>query len=382
MTPEAVPAQPLSETRVLDFTQNLAGPFGSQILADLGADVIKVEPPGGDAARGWGPPFIGGQSPLFQVANRNKRSVVLDLKDDDDRSRALSLAKDSDVVLQSFRRGVAERLGIGYEQIRAVNPNVIYVSVTAFGHEGPLKDDPGYDPLMQARSGLMDMTGDPDGDPARVGASVVDLGTGMWIGIGVLGALLERDRTGTGSHVTASLLDTSLAWMSYHLTSYLATGETPHRLGSSIAMIAPYQAFSARDGKVMISAGNDVIFGRLCQALGLELADNPDFSTNASRVANREPLLKLLSEKTSGHSVSELLGLLMQHAVPAAPIHTVADAATDPQTVASGMLRKTPHPEADDYVDVAMPIRWNGLRPVAHRHPPRVGEHQDEIFAE
>ena len=275
MTPPDGAISPLAGVRVLDFTQNLAGPFATQILGDLGADVIKVEPPGGDPARRWGPPFVGGNSHLFQVVNRNKRGVILDLKTEGGRARALGLAAGSDVVLQALRRGVAERLGIGYEAVRAANPGVIYVSVTSHGPEGPLADDPGYDPLMQARSGLMSVTGDPDGDPARVGTSIVDMGTGMWTAIAVMGALMERERTGRGCHVTASLLDTALAWMSYHMTSYLATGALPQRMGTGLAMIAPYQGFPCTDGSVMIAAGNDVIFRRLCDALELDLAEDP-----------------------------------------------------------------------------------------------------------
>lgn len=373
------PIAPLSGTRVLDLSQNLAGPYAGQILGDLGADVIKVEPPGGDPARHWGPPFIGGQSPLFQIANRNKRSVVLDLKDPSDRAALLELADGCDVFLQAFRRGVVERLGVGYEQIRACSPEVVYVSVTAFGDEGPLRNDPGYDPLLQARSGLMSITGDPAGSPARVGASVVDLGTGMWTAIGVLAALTERQKTGRGSHVQTSLLDTSLAWMSYHLTSCLATGTVPGRLGTSIAMIAPYEAFPCSDGRVMIAAGNDAIFGRLCEALDLDLASLEAYRTNAARVANRDDLRAKLSHATERLSTDELLELLARHRVPAAPIHTVDAALADPQTEASGMLRRFTHPDADDYVDVAGPIRWNGDRAPMRRHPPRLGEHQDDV---
>ena len=373
---------PLAGVRVADFSQNLAGPFAAQILGDLGAEVVKVEPPGGDPARGWGPPFIGGQSHLFQVVNRNKRSVVLDLKTGPGRARALELATGSDVVLQALRRGAAERLGIGYEDVRAANPAVIYASVTAHGQEGPLADDPGYDPLMQARSGLMSVTGDPGGSPARSGTSIVDMGTGMWTAIAVLGALMERERTGLGCHVTTSLLDTSLAWMSYHLTSYLATGVLPERMGSAIAMIAPYQAFPCSDGSVMIAAGNDDIFRRLCDALELELASHPDYVSNASRVANREELAEMLSGRTRCFATEALLQVLRRHRVPAAPIHTVASALDDPQTVATGMLRLCAHPTIRDFVDIPMPVRWDGRRAALRRFPPQAGEHQRELFPE
>ena len=373
---------PLSAVRVVDFSQNLAGPYATQILGDLGADVVKVEPPGGDPARWWGPPFVAGNSHLFQAANRNKRSVVLDLKTSEGRARACGLATGADVVIQALRFGVAERLGIGYHRIREGNPRVVYVSVTSHGLAGPLRDDPGYDPLMQARSGLMSVTGEPDGDPVRVGTSIVDLGTGMWIAVAVLGALMERERTGRGCHVTASLLDTSLAWMSYHLTSYLATGELPGPMGTSIAMIAPYEAFPCTDGSVMIAAGNDDIFGRLCRALALDLAGHPDFATNPARVANRRQLAEIVAAGTRRHRTEDLLALLQRHRVPAAPIHTVASALDDPQTAATGMLRSCAHPDIEGYVDIPIPILWDGRRAPVRRPPPDAGEHQGELFPE
>ncbi|NNM34981.1 MAG: CoA transferase [Gemmatimonadetes bacterium] len=381
MPSQESPIQPLSETRVLDLSQNLAGPYAAQILADLGADVIKIEPPGGDPARAWGPPFIGGQSPLFQAANRNKRSLCLDLKTPADRHTLHEMAADCDVFLQAYRMGVPERLGVDYPTIRAIRPEVIYASVTAFGTEGPLREAPGYDPLLQARSGLMSITGEPDGPPSRVGASVVDLGTGMWTAIGILGALRERDRTGCGCHVQSSLLDTSLAWMSYHLTSFLATGTVPGRQGTSIAMIAPYQAFPCADGEVMIAAGNDGIFQRLCEALDLPMATDPDFGTNEARVAHRPRLVAKLAEATRPHTVAELIDLLGRHRVPCAPIHDVAAAVSDPQSRSTGMLRPAHHPEADSYVDVALPIRWDGQRAPFRYPPPGVDGHRNELLS-
>lgn len=373
---------PLAGVRVADFSQNLAGPYATQILGDLGANVVKVEPPGGDPARRWGPPFLAGQSALFQAANRNKRSVVLDLKTSAGRAQAQELAAEADVVVQALRLGVAARLGIGYESVRRANPAVVYVSVTSHGPDGPLKDDPGYDPLMQARSGLMSVTGEAGGRPVRVGASVVDLGTGMWIALAVTSALMERARTGRGRHVEASLLDTALAWMSYHLTSFLVTGADPQPQGTAIAMIAPYQAFPCTDGEVMIAAGTDAIFRRLCAALELDLASDPRYSDNAGRVAHREPLAARLSERTRPVPVAALLDLLREHRVPAAPIHTVASALADPQTKAADMLRPCPHPLAEDYMDVPMPLRWDGSRAPLRRVPPETGQHQDEVFPE
>lgn len=383
---------PLAGVRVLDFCQNLAGPYATQILGDLGADVIKVEPPTGDAARAWGPPWVGGESPLFQIANRNKRGVTLNLKLEGDRKLARQLAAEADVVVEAYRRGVAERLGIGYDAVRAINPKVVYVSVTAHGLTGPLADDPGYDPLFQARSGLMSVTGEPGGGPVRVGGSVVDLGTGAWVAAGVLGALMERQRTGQGTRVTAALLDTALALMSYHLTGCLATGEEPARMGTAIGMIAPYQAFPCADGRsVMIAGGNDGVFGRLCRALALDdLGAQAEYAENAGRLANRGRLAQAIAARTRQFSADDLLARLREHGVPAAPIHSVASAARDPQAVASGMLRRADHPRAghpradhpriDGYVDVPTPLRWNGQRAALRRFPPALGEHQSEVL--
>ena len=371
---------PLTGLRVADFSQNLAGPYATQVLADLGADVVKVEPPGGDPARRWGPPFIRGQSTLFQAVNRNKRSVVLDLGTETGQARARELAAQSDVVLQALRPGGAERFGIDYGSVREARPAVVYVSGLAYGKDGPLRNEPGYDPLMQAVSGLMSVTGEPGGSPVRVGSSVVDLGAGMWIAIGVMGALRERDRTGRGCHVTVSLLDTALAWMCYHLTGYLATGDVPGPMGTSIAMIAPYEAFPCTDGSVMIAAGNDVIFGRLCTALRLDLAKHPDYAANSSRVANSARLAGIVAERTRHHSVERLLRLLRDHRVPAAPIHNVASALADPQTAATAMVQRHEDPELGDYVDIPMPVRWDGRRATLRRFPPLPGEHQGELF--
>jgi len=370
---------PLAGVRVTDFSQNLAGPYAAQILADLGADVVKVEPPGGDPARRWGPPFVWDQSTLFNAVNRNKRSVLLDLKTEAGRARALELAAEADVVFQALRPGAAERFGIGYESVRGANPTVVYVSILAYGESGPLRDEPGYDPLMQARSGLMSVTGEVEGGPVRVGTSIVDLGAGMWAAIAVLGALRERDRTGRGCHVTTSLLDTSLAWMSYHMTGYMAGGPVPGPMGTSIAMIAPYEAFPCRDGSVMIAAGNDDIFRRLCRALELDLASQRDYADNASRVAHSAELAAIVAGRTRKHSVESLLRCLSEYRVPAAPIHTVASALEDPQTAASGMLVRYDH-DRGAYVDVPMPVRWDGRRAELRRFPPEPGEHQGELF--
>jgi len=373
----------LDDIRVVDLSQNLAGPTCTRILADLGADVIKVEPPGGDPARAWGPPFWGGESPLFLVGNRNKRSIQLDLKTDGGMKVVRKLIEGADVFVQSLRAGAIERLGLSYENVRQIQSDVIYLSVTAYGSEGPMSDQPGYDPLMQAHSGLMSITGHPETGPARTGASVVDLGTGCWAALGVLSALRHRDRTGEGCHIEAPLLDTALAQVSYHLIGHLATGEVPGPGGTGISMIAPYQAFPTSDGRLMIAAGNDATFGRLCKALSLDaLAEDPELSTNAGRVANKTRLVEAVSAVTETFTTAELRVRLDRHAVPSGPINDVAEALADSQVVARGLIAEAHHPEIDGYRTIGTPLLWDGERTAYRRPPPTTGQHTDEILAE
>ena len=366
----------LEDIRVLDLSQNMAGPFCTQILGDLGADVLKVEPPGGDPARDWGPPFWGDTGALFMSTNRNKKSTILDLKTDEGKATLWALIDESDVFVQAFRLGTIERLGFSVDAVRERRPEIIYVSLSAFGDSGPRSDLAGYDPLLQAYSGLVANTGYPDGAPARAGASIIDLGTGMWGGIGVLAAIRERDRTGKGSHVQLALLDTALAFMSYHLTGYLASGTPPRRAGTSLGLICPYGAFPTTDGWLMIAAANDGIFTRLCEALDVaHLAVDERFRDNPSRVAHRDAIEGLVAERTRAHASAELFELLRAHGVPCSPIHSVPEVVADPQVRATGMLRTVELEGVDGYVDTAMPIRWNGTRPAPGTPTPRAGSH-------
>jgi crotonobetainyl-CoA:carnitine CoA-transferase CaiB-like acyl-CoA transferase len=376
-------AGPLSGIRVCDVTQNLAGPFCGQILADLGATVIKVEPPGGDLGRAWGPPFWGGESTLFLSANRGKRSIVLDLKNEGGLGVLERLAKSCDVFLQASRPGVADRIGMGYASVRRWREDVIYMSVSAYGQKGPMREQPGYDPLMQAFSGMMSVTGHPDAPPTRAGGSVIDFGTGMWAAIAILGALRTRDATGQGAELEAALLDTALSWISYHMMGCLATGQAPGPGGSSLGSIAPYRAFQTADGYVMISAGNDRIFERLCAALGLDgLIKDTRFATNPDRVANREALDLLIEACTVKLPTDEALDLTRRHAVPASAINDISQVLSDPQVTESGMVPSTPHPEIPDYRDLSIPLRINADRPRADAPPPSCGADTREILAE
>ena len=375
---------PLAGLSILDLTQNVAGPYCTQILGDLGADVVKVERPGrGDETRAWAPPMWGPEGALFLSFNRNKRSLALDVKAPAARPVLERLVRRSDVLVQSFRPGNAEALGFGLSHARALNPRLVYCSVTAFGTRGPLREHPGYDPMMQGYTGFMRLTGHPGQPPARAGTSLVDMGTGMWAALAILAALAERGRTGVGGEVTTALFDTALAWIPYQLMGYLATGEVPQPQGSGAAMIVPYQAFPTAEGWLMITTPTDALFGRLCETLGRpELAADPRYRTNPDRVRHRATLVPQLEALTRPLSSATLLVRLRAAGVTAAPVQTVDQVVSDPQTKASEMLVSTPRPDIPDLATVALPVRFGDARPAPRRPPPRVGEHTIDVLGE
>jgi formyl-CoA transferase/CoA:oxalate CoA-transferase len=375
---------PLAGLLVADLTQNVAGPYCTQILGDLGAEIVKVERIGrGDDARAWGPPFWGEESATFMSVNRNKRSLAVDLRADAGRAVIERLLGRADVFVQSLRAGAAEGLGLGYARVAELNPRLVYCSITAFGTEGPLKDRPGYDPLMQAYGGIMSINGHPNQPPARVPVSVVDMGTGMWAVMGILAALRERDRTGRGALVTTALFDTALAWSVFQMSHYFATGEVPRPQGSGTAMIVPYEAFPVVDGWVMIAAGSDALFVKATAALEVpELARDARFVDNPRRVEHRVALQEALARVTRTLTAEELLDRLQRAGVPSARVSTMDQVASEPQTEASGMLPATKHPRRPDYRAVALPIKWDGERPATSRVPPLLGEHSAEVLAE
>jgi len=373
---------PLAGVLVADLTQNVAGPTCTQILGDMGADVIKVERPGrGDDARAWAPPLWGKESATFMSFNRSKRSLSVDMKAEDGRAILERLIQRADVLVQSLRAGAIEELGLGWERARAINPRLVYCSITAFGTQGPLSDRPGYDPLMQAYGGLMSVNGHAGQPPARVPVSIVDMGTGMWAVIAILGALRERERTGRGVNVTTALFETALAWTTFQMTHYFATGEIPQPQGSGTAMICPYEAFPTRDAWVMIAAGSDALFVKAATALGApELPRDARFADNPARVAHRGELFDALSRITRGLASAEVLARLQSAGVPCAPILTLDRVAAEPQTEASGMLISAKHPRLPDYRTVGLPVRWDGERPGVARVPPLLGEHTAEVL--
>src|SRR5205823_10161611 len=302
-------ALPLDGIVVADLTQNVAGPFCTQTLADMGADVVKIERTGrGDDARAWGPPFWGRESAVFVALNRNKKSLALDLKREGGIEILKRLIRRADVFVQSLRAGVVDELGLDFAGAARLNPRLVYCSITAFGTDGPLAALPGYDPLMQAYAGLMSVNGHPGQEPARVGTSIVDMGTGMWAGLGVVAALRERDRTGRAVEVTTALFETALTWVSYHAAGFFGDGEVPQPQGSGTAMIAPYQAFPTADGYAMIAAGSDTLFRRMTAAVGdPALAADPRFADNPARVRHRAELVALISALTQRLKTADVL---------------------------------------------------------------------------
>ena len=375
-------ALPLDGVVVADLSQNVAGPFCTQILGDMGADVVKVERPGrGDDARAWAPPWWGDESATFMAFNRNKKSLALDLKREGGLEVLRRLVARADVFVQSLRAGVAAELGLDFAGARRLNARLVYCAVTAYGTRGPLAHLPGYDPLMQAYGGLMSVNGHPGGEPARVGTSIVDMGTGMWAALGILAALRQRDASGRAVEVTTALFDTALMWMSYHAMGWLGSGEVPQPQGSGVGMIVPYQAFPAADGFVMIAAGSDALFVRLATALGVpELARDPRFIDNPTRVANRAVLVETITALTADRKAADLLEALRAAGVPSAPILRMDQVMAEPQTRESGMVVAAPHPRLPAYRSIGLPLQWDGARPGVRRVPPKLGEHDADVL--
>jgi len=361
--------EPLKGMRVVDVTASLAGPSCTQLLAALGADVVKVEPHEGDHARAWGPPFVGGDGVLFFTVNAGKRSLALDLAKDLD--VVLRLVDEADVFVQSLRPGLAERRGLGADALRARNPRLVYCTIGAYGAHGPLADRPGYDPLMQAASGMMSVTGEPGGPPVRSGVSLIDFATGQWAAIGILAALLEREQTGRGRTIDTSLYETSFALLASQLASYAATGDAPGRHGSAFPLIAPYEVFPTSDGSLMIVAGSDGLFERLRGAVGLP--DDERFRTNPDRVRNRAALADLLSERLRTRTSAEWESALTAAGVPVSPLRDVGEAFEHEQTQALGILQ-----QLGGGTTVSPPFSVDGER-IRHRNPPpRLGDYEDE----
>jgi formyl-CoA transferase/CoA:oxalate CoA-transferase len=362
---------------VVDLTSSLAGPTCTQILAALGADVVKVEHPGrGDEARAWGPGFFEGGSVMFFAANASKRSLALDVKAPEGREVLLQLVDGADVFVQSMRPGTATRLGFGAGALRARNGQLVYCSIGAFGKRGPLAGAPGYDPLMQAFTGIISVTGERDRPGVRVGTSLIDSGTGVWAALGIVAALLERTTTGRGREVDVSLFETGLSLVAYQLTDALRSGRSPERYGTAFPLIAPYEVFPTADGELMIAAANDRLFAQLCERIGLPaLVDDERFRTNPDRLEHREELLPPIRERLAAETTATWLDRL--DGIPVAPVHDIARAAGHEQTRATGILQ-----ELGDATTLALPLETDEER-VSHRAPPpTLGAHSREVLRE
>ncbi|WP_303799307.1 CaiB/BaiF CoA-transferase family protein [Alicyclobacillus macrosporangiidus] len=356
---------------VVDMTQNVAGPYAAMVLADLGANVTKLEPPAGDPTTTWGPPFWNGHSATYLALNRNKRRETVDVKLEEGRRRVFNLLEDADVLLVSNRPAALQRAGLDYERLHELFPRLIYAEITAFGHHGPRRSDPGYDPLMQAMGGIMSVTGHPGDEPVRVGTSIVDMGTGMWVAMGVMAALRMRERTGRGHRVTGALFETAVAWMTYHITSYWASGDVPHGWGSGTAMIAPYEAFPALDGWIVMAAGNDKLFEQLCRVLGRgDWIDSPEYRTNADRVRNRARLREEISQITRQATVAEWEVRLREAGIPGAPVADVAEVLQNPQLLSGDLIQAMGTASIPNFRSVGLPLTFDGRRPPLRTPPP------------
>ncbi|TAK98325.1 MAG: CoA transferase [Rhodospirillaceae bacterium] len=373
--------KPLTGVRVLELARILAGPWAGQLLADLGAEVIKVERPNsGDDTRNWGPPFIVGNDGVdlgaayFHSCNRGKTSITVDLESETGQAEIKTLVESSDVLIENFKVGGLCKYGLDAKSLRATNPKLVYCSITGFGQTGPYAPRAGYDFMIQGLGGIMDLTGDPAGEPQKTGVAFADIFTGVYAVVAILGALRERDSTGVGCHIDMALLDTLVGVLGNQAMNYLASGEAPSRLGNAHPNIAPYQTFRIADGFVIIAVGNDNQFAKLCAELGLpHLAVDPRFATNPARVRNREQLSKALGVALEARGRDELLGRLVTAGVPAGPINTVADVFSDPQIIARGM--RIDLMSASGLIPgIASPIVIDGERLVAKTPSPRLGD--------
>jgi formyl-CoA transferase len=383
----------LGHIRVLDLTRVLAGPWCTQILADLGTDVIKVERPGtGDDTRAWGPPYLKDaqgrdttEAAYYLAANRGKRSVTIDISRGEGQELVRALARRSDVVVENYRVGQLAKYGLDYQALSALNPRLVYCSITGFGQTGPYRDRAGYDFIIQGMGGFMSITGErddrPGGGPQKAGVAVSDLMTGMYSAVAILAALAHRDRTGEGQHIDMALMDTMVAMLANMNMNYLTTGVAPGRAGNAHQNIVPYQVFAAADGYVVIAVGNDAQYVRFCEIAGCpHLAADARFARNADRVRNREVLIPLLEEVVRARPTVFWAEELEDAGVPCGPINDIAHALADPQVVQRGMRLELPHPLAGHVPLVASPIKMSTTPPTYDRAPPRLGEHTDEVL--
>ena len=373
---------PLDGIRVIDLSRVVAGPYCTMTLGDMGADVVKIEEPGrGDESRAFGPPFLGGESPYYLSVNRNKRSCTVNLKHEAGRAVAWRLIAGADVVIQNFRPGAATRLGLDYEAVAARHPGVVYCSISGFGDAGPDASRPGYDLIVQGESGLMDLTGEADGPPSRIGTSIADLTAGMMAAQGILLALYARRTTGRGQHVKIAMLDAVASLLTYNAGNYFASGESPTRRGNDHPSVVPYQTLRARDGWMNLGIANDSLWVRYCDAVGRpDLRDDPRFATAPERVKHRDALVPIIVELTASRTVAEWMDLLGAAGVPCGRIRSVAEVCTNPQLTTRGRVVDHPHPTAGQVRMIGQPIELSDTPGRIHFAPPLLGQHTDEVL--
>lgn len=372
---------PLEGIKVLDLSRTLAGPFCTMTLGDMGADIVKVEEPqAGDETRSWAP-YWNEESCFFLSNNRNKRSIALNLRDERAQQICLKLAERSDVLVESFRTGGADKLGLGYAVVSHINPRIVYCSISGYGRTGPLADKPGYDVILQAYAGMMSVTGERGGPPLRCGYSMVDLFTGLAAYGAIVTALFARQTTGRGQYLEVSLLETQVACMNYHATNYWATGRIPGRMGSAHPNIAPYQAFPTKDGHFMLGVANDGLWRRFCEAVGLQdLMNHPKFKTNTDRVYNRDELIPILNEIFPTKTTQEWLEIIEKAGIPCGPIQEVPTVLSDPQVFYREMVVAVPHAKVPELKLPGIPMRLYDTPGAIRLPPPMLGQHTEEIL--
>lgn len=373
---------PLSGIKVIDLTRILSGPFATMTLADLGADVIKIETPAGDDTRQWGPPFIEGESAYYLSVNRNKKSIVLNLKEEKGKEVFYKLVKDADVVVENFRPGTLKRLGADYDTLKEINPGIILASISGFGQTGPYAQKPGYDVLAQGMGGLMSVTGEPGRPPVKAGFSIADIGTGMWAIIGILAALRERDRSGKGQWIDVSLLDTIISWQAYFAGNYFATEEDPEPLGGAHPNIVPYQVFEASDGYFILAVGNDQLWQKCIDAINDDVLRDEKYATNPGRVKHREELVKLLNDKFKEKTVRDWVAIFEEVKIPVGPINKLSDILNDPHVKEREMVVEKDHPVIGQLKMLGIPVKLSRTPGEIKTVPPALGEHTDQVLKE
>ena len=372
----------LSDVVVIDLSRVLAGPYCTMMLGDMGATVIKVEQPGkGDDTRHFGPPYVAGESAYYLGLNRNKRSITLDFNNPEHEKRLFELVSTATVLVENFRPGMLERQGLGYETLRAMNPGLIYCSISGYGHDGPYAMRPGYDFVAQAESGIMSVTGEVEGEPQRVGSPVADVSAGLYACMSILAALHVREKTGKGQHIDISLLEAAVSLLSNVSSNYLISGEEAERYGNGHPNIVPYQAFHTQDGYIVVSCGNDRLYQTLCRLLGREdLATDPRFATNPQRVRNREELVPILQEQFVQRETGDWLTALRAAGIPCGPINTVSQVFSDPHLQARGFIWECEHPTAGTIKLSGSPIRLSETPTRLYKAPPLLGEDNDTLL--